>query len=125
VLVAWETGESTNEPLDLIAKDDPITCAEYALKQNLLDAPGWKRFRHYTRHKNTLGRIVKQTKVSSYCREPFWKFGVLVLQTHKQAMELDMKHSNKKWQDADKIETHQLLEYHCKRVLIDIPACEQ
>jgi hypothetical protein len=51
VLVPWETGESTYEPLNLIGSDDPITCAEYALKHNLLDEPGWKRFRHYTRKK--------------------------------------------------------------------------
>jgi hypothetical protein len=43
VLVAWETGESTYDSLDLIASDDPITCAEYALKHNLLDETGWKR----------------------------------------------------------------------------------
>jgi len=96
VLVTWETGESTYEPLDLIASDDPITCAEFALKHNLLDAPGWKRFRHYTRHKNKLGHIVNRNKVNSYRREPFWKFGFLVLRTHKQAMELDMKINNKK-----------------------------
>jgi hypothetical protein len=51
MLIAWETRESTYEPLNLIASDDPITCAEYALKHNLLDEPGWKRFRHYTRNK--------------------------------------------------------------------------
>jgi hypothetical protein len=84
VLVTWETGESTYEPLDLIASE-----------------PGWKCFRHYTRKKNKLGCIVNQNKVSSYRREPFWKIGVLVLRTHKQAMELDMKHIDKKWQDAD------------------------
>jgi hypothetical protein len=65
VLVAWETGESTYEPLDFIASDDPITCAEYALKHNLLDEPGWKRFRHYTRNKNTLDRIVNQISLIS------------------------------------------------------------
>jgi hypothetical protein len=73
-LVAWETGASTYDPLDYIARDDPITCAEYALKHNLLDEPGWKRFPHYTRNKNMLGCIVHQTKASSYRREPFWKF---------------------------------------------------
>jgi Reverse transcriptase (RNA-dependent DNA polymerase) len=36
-----------------------------------------------------------------------------------------MKHNNKKWQDADETEMHQLLAYHCKSVLIDTPACEQ
>jgi hypothetical protein len=122
LLVAWETGESTYEPFDLIASDAPITCAEDELKHNLLDEPGWKRFRRYTRNKSKLGRIVYQTKVRSYCRE---KFGVLVPQTHKQVMELDMKNNNKKSQDAEETEMHQLLEFHCKGVAIDIPACEQ
>jgi hypothetical protein len=91
MLVAWETGASTYEPIDLIASDDPITCADYALKQNLLDEPGWKRFRHYTRNKNKFGRIVNQNKNSSYRRESFWKFGVLIPGAHKQAMDIDMK----------------------------------
>jgi hypothetical protein len=97
----WETRESTYEPLDLTASDDPITCTEYALKHNMLDEAGWKRFRHYTRNTNTLGRIVNQTKVSSYGGEPFWKFGVLVPRTHKLAMEHDMENNSKKWQDAE------------------------
>jgi hypothetical protein len=125
VLVAWETGESTYETLNLIASDDIITCAENALKHNLLVELGWKRFRHYTRNKNKLGHIVNQTKVSSYRRQPFWKFGVLVPQTHEQAMELDMENNSKKWQDAEETEMHELLEYHCKDVVIDLPVCEQ
>jgi hypothetical protein len=124
-IVAWENGESTYEPLDLIASDDPIKFVEYALKHNLLDEPRWKRFRHYTRNTNSLGRIVNQTKAGTYRREPFWKFVVLVPRTHKQAMELAMKNNTKKWQDADATEMHQLLEYHCKGVVIDLPACEQ
>jgi hypothetical protein len=53
MLVAWETGESTYEPLNLIASDDPITCSKYALKRNLLVEPGGKHFCHYIRNKNT------------------------------------------------------------------------
>ena len=30
VMVEWESGEVTYEPLTLISKDDPITCAVYA-----------------------------------------------------------------------------------------------
>ena len=44
VLVEWETGETTYEPLDLIASDDPVTCAQYAKQHGLLDTEGWKRF---------------------------------------------------------------------------------
>ena len=32
VMVEWETGEITDEPLSLIAADDPVTCVEYAKK---------------------------------------------------------------------------------------------
>ena len=36
VMVEWESGEVTYEPLTLISKDDPITCAVYAKKHDLL-----------------------------------------------------------------------------------------
>jgi hypothetical protein len=31
------------EPLDIIAKDDPMSCSEYAKRNSLLDTPGRKR----------------------------------------------------------------------------------
>ena len=37
VMVEWETGQTTEEPLSLIASDDPVTCAVYAKKQGLLN----------------------------------------------------------------------------------------
>ena len=40
-MVEWEFGEVTYEPLTLISKDDPITCAVYAKKHDLLDTTGW------------------------------------------------------------------------------------
>ena len=36
VMVEWETGEIADEPLSLIAADNPVTCAEYAKKHDLL-----------------------------------------------------------------------------------------
>ena len=39
-MVEWESGEVTYEPLTLISKDDPITCATYAKKHDLLDTTG-------------------------------------------------------------------------------------
>ena len=41
VMVEWESGEITDEPLSLIAADDPVTCAEYAKKHDLLHLDGW------------------------------------------------------------------------------------
>ncbi len=54
VLVEGETGESTYEPLDNIAADDPVTCAIYAKKMNLLDEPGWKRFKKIIKNQKKL-----------------------------------------------------------------------
>ena len=30
-MIEWETGEITEEPLNIIAQDDPVTCAAYML----------------------------------------------------------------------------------------------
>jgi hypothetical protein len=89
VLVEWETGETTYDPLDLIASDDPVTCVEYAKKHNLLDIPGWKRFRRYSTNDKKVHCLVNQAKMKHFSREPFWKFGILVPCTHLQALELD------------------------------------
>ena len=40
VTVLWENGETTNEPLLVIAADDPVSCMLYGKQHNLLDLPG-------------------------------------------------------------------------------------
>jgi len=40
VVIEWENGEVTSEPLSVIAKDDPDSCAKYARDNGLLDTPG-------------------------------------------------------------------------------------
>ena len=45
VMIEWEGGEITNEPLNLIAKDNPVTCAIQASKNNLLVTNGQQRFK--------------------------------------------------------------------------------
>jgi hypothetical protein len=37
MLVEWENGEITTEPLSVIAADNPVTCAVYAREHDLLD----------------------------------------------------------------------------------------
>ena len=111
VLVEWESGEATYEPLDMMAADDPVTCAEYARKHNLLEIPGWKRFKSYAKNTKKLHRMINQAKLHNFRREPFWKFGVLVPRTHKQAIEIDEMNGNTLWQDAEATEKNQLLEY--------------
>jgi hypothetical protein len=79
ILVEWESGETTYEPLDIIANDD-----------GFLDTPGWKPFRHLAKNDKKVERMVNQAKLHSYRQESFWKFGFLVPRTHGQAVEIDL-----------------------------------
>jgi hypothetical protein len=56
-------------------------------------------------------RTLHQAKLRSYRRDSFWRLGVLVPRTHAQAIELEKKNNNTKWQDAEASEMGQLLEY--------------
>ena len=42
IKVEWENGEITYEPLDMIAKDDSLSCAIYTRDNDLLETFGWK-----------------------------------------------------------------------------------
>ena len=63
VMVEWESGEVTYEPLTLISKDDPITCAVYAKKHDLLDTTGWKHLKRYAKTSKRLIRAGKQSRI--------------------------------------------------------------
>ena len=62
-MVEWETGEITDEPLSLIAADDPVTCAEYAKKHDLLHLDGWKKLKHIAKNQKQLIRAINQSKI--------------------------------------------------------------
>jgi hypothetical protein len=44
VIIEWDSGEITNEPLTIIVADDHVSCAIYAREHDLLNKSGWKRF---------------------------------------------------------------------------------
>jgi hypothetical protein len=66
------------DPLDLIASDDPVTCAQYAKQHGMLDLEGWKRFRCIASDFPKVERIIIQAKTSTYKHALFWKFDYLV-----------------------------------------------
>jgi hypothetical protein len=45
ILIRWEDGSCTYEPLTIMDKDTPEMCAQYAIDHNLLNTDGWKQFR--------------------------------------------------------------------------------
>ena len=62
VLVDWETGEKTYEPLSVLAADDPVACATYAKENDLLHIDGWKRFRNLAKRDKALTSTVMQSR---------------------------------------------------------------
>jgi hypothetical protein len=111
VLVQWEDGSETYEPLTLIIKDDPVTCARYALDQDLLEVPGWKQLKRIATREKLLKRMLKQSRLQSQRRSIRYKFGVQVPRTYKEALELDAKNGNTFWQEAVTREMDQIKEY--------------
>jgi hypothetical protein len=63
VLVHWEDGSETFEPLSVMAKADPLTCALFAKDNDLLDTPGWKSLKHIANREVKFARMVKQAKL--------------------------------------------------------------
>jgi hypothetical protein len=112
IMVEWETGEITSEPLQVIAADDPVTCAIYAKDNNLLDLPGWKRFKSMAKRQKKFTRLINQAKLKSYSSSPKYKYGFEVPKNYTHAthaMHLDEKNKNTMWKDAADLEIQQIL----------------
>ena len=111
VMVEWESGEVTYEPLTLISKDDPITCAVYAKKHDLLDTTGWKHLKRYAKTPKRLIRAVKQSRIRQVRASARYQHGFQVPKDYNDAMRLDKENGNTHWQDAMDLELTQIHEY--------------
>jgi hypothetical protein len=86
VLVHWEDGSETFEPLSVMAKADPLTCALCAKDHDLLDTPGWKSLKRIANREVKFARMVKQAKLHLSRHGPTCKFGILVPKNRKEAL---------------------------------------
>ena len=111
VLVDWESGEKTYEPMKLIVADDPVTLAIYAKENDLLDEEGWRQFKPLARRQKMLTRMINQSKLRSFRTARVYMYGFEVPRNHNDAMNLDGKFKNTRWTDAETLETEQLHEY--------------
>ena len=111
IRIKWEDGSETWEPLSEFWRNDPMTVAIYAKEHQLLEVPGWKRFKSYIQSKKKVNQLRMQAKMSAKRHSIQYKFGVQVPRNHREAMELDKKHGNHLWRDAIRKELAQLKEY--------------
>ena len=56
--------------------------------------------------------MVNQAKLKSFCCTPIYQYGYEVPRTYQEALEIDKRNGNTKWQDAIKLEMIQLDEYN-------------
>ena len=78
VMVHWEDGSKTWEPLNMIAKDDPVSLANYAKQNGLLEAPGWKFLQRIACRAKKLQRMLNQSRCQSKHNAIRYKFGVRI-----------------------------------------------
>jgi hypothetical protein len=111
VQIEWENGEITNEPLKIIAADDPVSCAIYARENDLLNKPGWNILKQTAKQDNTFTCMVNKAQLRSYNTAPRYKYGFEVPRTYEQALRLDKKNGNTLWEDVATLELTQIDDY--------------
>ena len=112
VMVEWESGEVTYEPLTLISKDDPINCAVYAKKHDLLDTTGWNHPKRYAKISKRLIRAVKQSWIRQVRASARYQHGFQVPKDYNDAIRLDKENNNTHWQDAMNLELTGKAQFH-------------
>jgi hypothetical protein len=115
VLIEWENGEITSEPLNIFGKDDPVTCAVYAHEHGLLEEEGWKEFKGIAKREKKMLRMVNQSCIKMTRNAPRYKFGYRIPRNYDEAMQFDLKNGNTLWQEVTGLEMLQL-EQFCIRV---------
>ena len=111
VLVKWASGLSDWNDINDVYRDDPVTLSMYAKKHDLLDEAGWKRCRRCAKREKIIGRMINQTRLKNFRNRPKYKYGFQVPHNHQEAVLIDEREGNTKWQDSEVLEINQIKEY--------------
>ena len=111
VHVQWESGLSTWEDLSNVFRDNPVTLSMHALKHNLLNKPSWRRWRTHTKRQKVIGQMINQVQLRNFPNWPRYQCGFQVPRNHQEAVMIDKREGNRKWQDSKDLELKQLFEY--------------
>ena len=109
----------------MMKREDPVTCAEYAFKNNILHLSGWRSLRRYLQKGKIMIRALRRVRLAKALSPEGirmtmaisskgikFKFGVRVPRTYKEAMDLDLANGNNLWQEAIQKEIDQICEYN-------------
>jgi Reverse transcriptase (RNA-dependent DNA polymerase) len=95
----------------VVAADDPVTCAIYARENDLLDQPGWNRFKKIAKQEKVFTHMVNQAKLRSSNPTPHYKYRFGVPRSYEQALRLDKWNGNTLWADVATLELTKIDDY--------------
>ena len=104
VRVLWASGLRDWRDTDVIFEDDRVTLAAYARKNRLLELPGWQRLKRYATRVKVITRMINQVRLKNYWNRPHYKYGFQVPRDHDEAVMIDEREGNTKWQDSEQLE---------------------
>ena len=108
IKILWSDLTTTWEDMNAVFLHHPKLVTTYGIKQNILHNPGWSTVKQYLRLGSTIPKSVLKTTTDF---APVFKFGVQVPRNHNEALQLDHKNGNTKWQNAIKLEIKGINEY--------------
>ena len=96
--------------LNHIASDNPVTCAVYAKRNNLLHEPGWKRFKHLAKDQKILSGAINQSKLCQARHSVVYMFGYQVPKDYEEPVQPDKQNGTIKW-NATILEMSHVMNY--------------
>ena len=91
VMVQWENGEITEEPITIIAADASVAWAIYTKKFNMLGKEGWKKFKRQAKEQGRIFKEANKVKICTHQHRPKSKYGVQIPKDYNDALRLDAK----------------------------------
>ena len=112
VLVQWDDGTQTWEPLNFMGKQDPMTLSCYTHDKGMLNKPGWKFLCLTAKRQRFVNVILQSMKRHTDPNQVKYKFGIRIPRNHSEALLLDNTSGNTFWEDSIYCELDQLYSYH-------------
>ena len=94
VLVYWEYGHATWEPVSVMRRDDPIYLVNNARDNSHLDKPVWKQLCFYANNAKKINCLLKDTKAKQTSNTVNIEFVTHIPSDHKEMMMFDEENGN-------------------------------
>ena len=94
VYVHWDDGSTTWEPLNEIAKFDPVTVAMYAHEHGLLNTLGWRFLQQTAKRQRFINDSINNAKRHSNPKQIHYKFGAKIPHSYAEALKFDHDNGN-------------------------------